>query len=137
MTTSSAVQLADAQPELAATCFASITMWQKGDLFLEIHHGQFDTWEDAEFFASEMEIGLEERFSALFLRHRDEAFWIPDAALHVFRGSRSANMTIDDVLDEAELEAFVCIGMGHTQVERGKPIRIRDEAVSDVSHDKH
>lgn len=137
MTTSSAVQLADAQTETPAPCFASITMWQKGDLFIEVHHGQFDTWEDAEFFASEVDFGLEERFSALFLRHRHESFWIPDAALHVFRGARSANMTIDDVLDEAELESFVCIGMGHTEVERGKPIQIREQAVSDAPANQH
>jgi hypothetical protein len=137
MTTSSAAQLADAQPETTTPCFASITMWQKGDLFIEVHHGQFETWEDAEFFASEMDFGLEERFSALFLRHRHESFWIPDAALHVFRGARSANMTIDDVLEEADLGAFVCIGMGHTEVQRGKPIQIREQAVSGAPVHQH
>jgi hypothetical protein len=137
MNTTRALQLEEAPIEISEVCFASITLWQKNDLFIEIHHGQFETWEAAELFGSEIDVGLEERFSALFLRHQAEAFWIPDAALHVFRGARSANMTIDDVLDEAELESFVCIGMGHTQVERGKPIQIRDQSGIDEPLNHH
>ena len=113
-----------------APAFASVTLWCHNGYFLQVHHGYFDSWEEAEDFAADDELRLEERSGAVFIVHGRGAAFVPDGALQVYRSIeasalRSVGMDLDDLLEVVHLHDLRCIAMGHAQVTRDRPIVAR------------
>jgi hypothetical protein len=107
--------------------WASVTIWSDGVYFLQVHYGYFDSWEAAEDFADVGSLRLESRSNALFLTGPHGAAWIPDQAMQIFRtfnnSARSTyEMTLDDLLEEVQVEDMELQGIGSQPVQRGRPI---------------
>lgn len=116
-------QAADAQ------AFTSVTIWTGNDYFLQVHFGHFDTWEEAEDFASYGELRLEERSNALFLIHSKGQSFIADQAMTIYRnygseftGGSTYDMTFDDLIEVAEVETMRLCAIGSQPVQRGRPV---------------
>lgn len=114
-----------------APAFASVTLWCVDTFFLQVHHGYFSRWEDAEEFGCRQDLSLIERAGALYLVHGDRSTFIPDAALLVFRSvnyamPRSLELVLDDLLDVIDVANMRCIGLGHMDVVAGEPIIARE-----------
>lgn len=119
-----------AQPEVAApACFASVTLWNTGSFYIEVHHGYFSNWEDAEDFGAEPGLALEERAGAVFIRSAKGSAFVPDAALQLYRsvdyGPRELDLDLDDLLDAIDIGDMRCLATGHVDVVRGAPIQAR------------
>lgn len=119
-----------ALPQAAASaCFASVTLWNVGSFYIEVHHGYFSTWEAAEDFGAEPGLVLEERAGAVFIRSATGSAFVPDAALQLYRsvdyGPRELDLELDDLLDAIDIGDMRCLAIGHADVVRGAPIQAR------------
>lgn len=128
--TITAVAQADNASSVAA--FTSVTIWSDGNYFLQVHYGNFDSWEDAEDFASVGTLRLETRSQALYLVGPHGAAWISDQALTIYRdfgnsfgGSGTFDMTLDDLLEVADVEDMSLRAIGSQPVTRGRPVIAR------------
>lgn len=112
-----------------ADAYASVTLWSFGNYFLQAHHGYFDCWEDAEDFAAQP-LRLEQRSLAVFLIHDGRASFVPDASLQIYRNVTATAiaalaLTVDDLLEDIDLEQMQLTAIGHSPVTRGQPIVAR------------
>jgi hypothetical protein len=127
-------QLTNAPPSAVsangdADAFTSVTIWTGNDYFLQVHFGHFDTWEEAEDFASYGELRLEERSNALFLIGPQGASFITDQAMTIYRnygseftGGSTYDLTFDDLIEVAHVETMRLCAIGSQPVRRGRPV---------------
>lgn len=116
----------------ADSAFASVTIWSNGDYYLQVHYGYFSGWEEAEDFASVGTLRLETRSGALYLIGPHGAAWISDQALTIYRdfgnsfgGAGTYDMTLDDLLEVADVEDMTLRAIGSQPVIRGRPVVAR------------
>lgn len=107
--------------------FASVTIWSDGEYFLQIHYGYFNSWEDAEDFASAGNLALEERSNALFLTGPHGDAFVPDRALQVYRSFSNPargtyDLTLDDFLEVASIDHMRLQAIGSQPVQRSRPV---------------
>lgn len=128
-------------PASPASCFASVTLWHHDDYYLEVNHGYFDTWEEAERFACGDDLKLYAQLGAVFLVAHGREHFIPDGALQIYqthaRQFMPQHMDVDQLLELIDLSDMVRVGIGHAAVERGKPIRIRPLTVQPAANDDY
>jgi hypothetical protein len=107
--------------------FCSVTIWSDGTYFLQVHYGNFPSWQVAEDFAEAGNLRLERRSNALYLIGPQGATWIPDPAMQIYRafnnGARSTfDMALDDLLEVVEVEDMDLQGVGSRPVRPGQPL---------------
>lgn len=124
----------------SAGAFTSITIWASNDYFLQVHYGYFDSWEDAEDFASVGTLSLEERSNALFLVGPHGSAFIPDQSMTIFRnynnsygGTGTYGMTFDDLMEVADMGDMRLTAIGSLPVVRGRPIIARPLSTWDTN----
>lgn len=128
---------ATAVPALAGAAsggpaFTSVTIWGNADYYLQVHYGYFDSWEEAEDFAGLGNLTLEERSGALFLAGPQGVTFIPDQAISIYRdfansysGGGTFDMTLDDLLEVADIGDMRLRAIGSQPVHRDRPIIAR------------
>lgn len=116
-----------AQEPAQDVAFTSVTIWTDGEYFLQVHYGFFNSWEEAEDFATVGDLSLRIRSNALFLIGPHGAAFLPDQSLQIYRSFGVAvgstfDMRLDDLLEIADMDDMTLQAIGSRPVQRGKPL---------------